>query len=92
MKDLELNIKKLSQLADESIALREYTYEPGETGKHFPTMAIVKGIMNETRASKISYSELLRNDNFTNDYVRLNKIIDSLEIKLPVLSGKKSKK
>ena len=102
MKELELNIKKLAMLADESLAIREYTFEnsdaagqnsDGQNNKtKFPTTAIVKGIMNETRASKISYSELLRNDNFTNDYLKLNKFIDSLEIKMPVLSGKRSKK
>jgi len=100
MKELELNIKKLAMLADESLAIREYTFEndeatgptSGQNNKNFPASAIVKGIMNETRASKISYSELLRNENFTNDYLKLNRFIDSLEIKMPVLSGKRSKK
>jgi hypothetical protein len=30
MKELELNIKKLAMLADESLAVREYTFENGE--------------------------------------------------------------
>ena len=89
MKELELNIKKLAMLADESLAIREHTFENDDGAgqnnyKKFPSSSIVKGIMNETRASKISYSELLRNENFTNDYLKLNKFIDSLEIKMPV--------
>ena len=97
MKELELNIKKLAMIADESLAIREHTFENDDGAgagaimgvgqnnyKKFPASSIVKGIMNETRASKISYSELLRNENFTNDYLKLNKFIDSLEIKMPV--------
>ena len=88
MSQLELNIKKLAKLADGSIALREYTFDPEETV--FPTSAVVKGIMNEKRANKLSYSDLIRNDHFTTDYKKISRAIDHHEMKVPYVKRRKN--
>ena len=52
MKLLELNLKKLSKIADESISLRDYS--PLDGGAY---QARIKGIINETRAMKYTYAD-----------------------------------
>ena len=77
MADLELNIKKLAKLAGQSFALREYAFDPEENV--FPSSALVKGVMNEKRANKLSYSDVIRNDHFSTDYIKISKAIDTIK-------------
>lgn len=81
MAELELNIKKLAKLADGSLALREYTFDADD--EIMPQTALVKGIMNEIRANKLSFSDLIRNDNFSTDYKQISRAIDHQEMKVP---------
>ena len=75
MRLLELNLKKLANIADESMALREYV--PLEGGEY---QARVKGILNETRAMKYAYSDAKIRDSYfstpSNDYIKLYQSIE----------------
>lgn len=52
MQLLELNLKKLARIADQSISLRDYS--PLDGGAY---QARIKGIINETRAMKYTYAD-----------------------------------
>ena len=52
MQLLELNLKKLANYADESIGLRQYTFEDDEL-----ISAQIKGVINETRANKFAFND-----------------------------------
>ena len=85
MQILELNLKKLANYADESIALRQYVFEDDEL-----ISAQIKGVINETRASKFAFNDpRIRQDQFTLDYNRLQQANFAQELRMPNFKKRK---
>jgi hypothetical protein len=59
---LELNVRKLANLADDSLNLRDLVFPESlkNDGLSAPISAAIKGIINETRANKLSFNESIR--------------------------------
>ena len=75
MRLLELNLKKLAIIADESMSLREYI--PLEGGDY---QARVKGVINETRALKYTYNDAkIREAYFQTDPSDYLKMVSAIE-------------
>ena len=45
--------------------------------------------MNEKRANKLSFSDVIRNDHFSTDYMKISRAIDNLEMKVPYIKKRK---
>lgn len=87
---LELNLKKLADVADHSFNIRDFVYA-NEYSKEFnqPIYAAVKGIMNETRANKFCFNDSFRKDQFTFDLRKIRNAVLDHELKLPHIKRRK---
>lgn len=84
MRILELNLKKLANLADHSMNIREFIYADATSEEMpQPICATVKGIMNETRANKYCFNEAIRKHQFSFDLLKIKESVLDQELKLP---------
>ena len=88
MRLLELNLKKLANIADQALASREYL--PLEGGDY---QARVKGVLNETRGMKYCYADAKTRESYfftpANQYVKMFQAIEQTEIKMPNIRKRK---